>query len=187
MGTAVGATRLPFFFPAAGLYSRGSIDVDVHVTKVSSDMATARAATQPASKPPSLASATYTITELAAEFDITARAIRFYEDVGLLTPTRAGRNRVYTQRDRTRLKLTLRGKRLGLSLQEIKQLVTMYDSPSDKRPQLSAFLGVLSEHRRQLEQQREDIEITLAEIAQHEERCRSLLGQPAAGKRSKAA
>jgi len=139
-------------------------------------MATARAA--PAATPSQPAS--YTITELAAEFDITARAIRFYEDVGLLTPTRAGRNRVYTQRDRTRLKLTLRGKRLGLSLQEIKQLVTMYDSPSDKGPQLNAFLDVLAEHRRQLEQQREDIEITLAEIAQHEERCRNLLGSAAA-------
>ena len=118
---------------------------------------------------------TYTITELATEFDITPRAIRFYEDVGLLTPQRAGRNRVYTQRDRTRLKLTLRGKRLGLSLQEIKQLVTMYDSPSDTAQQLAAFMAVLEAHRRLLEQQREDIEITLAEIAQHEARCRSLL------------
>jgi DNA-binding transcriptional MerR regulator len=118
---------------------------------------------------------TYTITELATEFDITARAIRFYEDVGLLTPQRAGRNRVYTQRDRTRLKLTLRGKRLGLSLQEIKQLVTMYDSPSDTAQQLAAFMAVLEEHRKLLEQQREDIEITLAEIAQHEQRCRALL------------
>jgi DNA-binding transcriptional MerR regulator len=90
----------------------------------------------------------YTITELAQEFDITPRAIRFYEDVGLLTPARAGRNRVYTQRDRTRLKLTLRGKRLGLSLQEIKQLVEMYDSPSDTTQQLTAFLQVLGEHRR---------------------------------------
>ena len=118
----------------------------------------------------------FTITALALEFDITARAIRFYEDVGLLTPGRAGRNRVYTQRDRTRLKLTLRGKRLGLSLQEIKQLVDMYDSPSDTRQQLSAFLAVLGEHRRLLEQQREDIDITLAEIAQHEERCRKVVG-----------
>jgi DNA-binding transcriptional MerR regulator len=125
---------------------------------------------------PRAASRTYTITELAGEFDITARAIRFYEDVGLLTPARAGRNRVYTLRDRTRLKLTLRGKRLGLSLQEIKQLVDLYDSPSDTTPQLQAFLGVLAAHRTQLEQQREDIEITLAEIAQHESRCRSLLG-----------
>lgn len=123
---------------------------------------------------------TFTITELAQEFDITARAIRFYEDVGLLTPERNGRNRVYTQRDRTRLKLTLRGKRLGLSLSEIKQLVEMYDSPSDTAPQLQAFLAVLSEHRQQLEQQREDIEITLAEIAQHEARCRSLLAAAAA-------
>ena len=119
---------------------------------------------------------TFTITELATEFDITARAIRFYEDVGLLAPGRAGRNRVYTQRDRTRLKLTLRGKRLGLSLLEIKQLVDMYDSPSDTKQQLTAFLAVLGEHRRLLEQQREDIEITLAEIAQHEARCRTLLG-----------
>jgi DNA-binding transcriptional MerR regulator len=119
---------------------------------------------------------TYTISELATEFDITARAIRFYEDVGLLTPGRAGRNRVYTQRDRTRLKLTLRGKRLGLSLQEIKQLVDMYDAPSDTAQQLQAFLSVLGEHRSLLEQQREDIDITLAEIAQHEARCRSLLG-----------
>jgi DNA-binding transcriptional MerR regulator len=123
---------------------------------------------------------TYTITELAQEFDITPRAIRFYEDVGLLTPARAGRNRVYTQRDRTRLKLTLRGKRLGLSLSEIKALVDMYDSPSDTTQQLQAFLGVLGEHRRQLEQQREDIEITLAEIAQHEARCRTLLAAPRA-------
>ena len=120
---------------------------------------------------------TYTITELAQEFDVTPRAIRFYEDVGLLTPARAGRNRVYTQRDRTRLKLTLRGKRLGLSLQEIKQLVDMYDSPSDTAQQLQAFLAVLGEHRELLERQREDIEITLAEIAQHEARCRALLGE----------
>lgn len=117
----------------------------------------------------------FTITELAAEFDITPRAIRFYEDMGLLTPARAGRNRVYTQRDRTRLKLTLRGKRLGLSLQEIKQLVDMYDSQSDTAPQLRAFLDVLQQHRRQLQQQLGDIEVTLAEIAQHEERCHALL------------
>ena len=131
-----------------------------------------------ATKPRAAAQA-FTISELAAEFDITSRAIRFYEDVGLLTPGRAGRNRVYTHRDRTRLKLTLRGKRLGLSLQEIKQLVDMYDSPSDTTQQLTAFLGVLGEHRRLLEQQREDIEITLAEISQHEARCKSLLGAPA--------
>ena len=120
---------------------------------------------------------TFTITELAQEFDITPRAIRFYEDVGLMEPARSGRNRVYTHRDRTRLKLTLRGKRLGLSLQEIKQLVDMYESGTDTRPQLEAFMQVLANHRTQLEQQLEDIQVTLAEIEQHELRCRSLLAK----------
>jgi len=133
--------------------------------------------------PTRAANSTFTIAELAEEFDVTPRAIRFYEDVGLLEPGRAGRNRVYTQRDRTRLKLTLRGKRLGLSLSEIKQLVDMYDSEADTAPQLNAFLGVLADHRRQLEQQKEDIQITLAEIGQHEARCRELLA--AARKRTK--
>jgi DNA-binding transcriptional MerR regulator len=140
--------------------------IDVYVNGSQSMLATPRAEPPPAH---------LTITELAQEFEVTPRAIRFYEDVGLLTPSRAGRNRVYSQRDRTRLKLTLRGKRLGLSLQEIKQLVDMYDSPSDTVPQLQAFLGVLAEHRRQLERQREDLELTLVEITQHEARCRVLL------------
>jgi len=122
-------------------------------------------------------SRTFTIGELAAEFDVTARAIRFYEGVGLLTPARSGRNRVYSHRDRTRLKLTLRGKRLGLTLLEIKQLVDLYEAGTDQAPQLRAFLEVLGAHRQALEQQREDIEVTLAEIAQHEERCRRLLGR----------
>ena len=132
----------------------------------------------------------FTITELAAEFDVTPRAIRFYEDVGLLEPGRAGRNRVYSQRERTRLKLTLRGKRLGLSLQEIKQLVDMYDSPSDTAPQLQAFLGVLRNHRTQLELQLEDIRVTLEEITQHEQRCERLLdaaGAPTVSRRKTAA
>ena len=121
---------------------------------------------------------TYTITELAREFDITPRAIRFYEDQGLLAPSRegaGGRNRVYTPRDRTRLKLTLRGKRIGLSLSEIKSLVDMYESPKDTAAQMNRFLGVLSQHRETLEQQREDIEMSLQEIATHEEECQRLL------------
>ena len=118
---------------------------------------------------------TFTITELAQEFDITPRAIRFYEDMGLLEPGRAGRNRVYSQRDRTRLKLTLRGKRLGLSLQDILQLVTMYDGDADTAPQLQAFLGVLRAHRQTLERKRDDIRETLDEIDQHEARCQQLL------------
>ena len=139
------------------------------------------------SKDPGREGSTFTITELAQEFDITPRAIRFYEDVGLLTPAREGRNRVYSQRDRTRLKLTLRGKRLGLSLQEVKQLVEMYDSPSDTAPQLQAFLAVLQAHRSLLEQQLEDIEVTLGEIAQHEERCRRLLAEAARRRPARAA
>ena len=118
---------------------------------------------------------TYTISELAREFEITPRAIRFYEDSGLLEPTRAGRNRIYSQRDRTRLKLTLRGKRLGLSLQEIRGLVTMYDSESDTAPQLQAFLAVLAAHRRQLALQLDDIRVTLDELTLHEGRCQQLL------------
>ncbi len=121
------------------------------------------------------ASRTFTIAELADEFDVTPRAIRFYEDVGLLEPSRAGRNRVYSQRDRTRLKLTLRGKRLGLTLSEILQLVRMYDSEADTAPQLNAFLEVLQAHRAQLEQQLEDIRVMLGEIGQHEQRCKRLL------------
>jgi DNA-binding transcriptional MerR regulator len=128
---------------------------------------------------------TYTITELAREFDITARAIRFYEDQGLLSPSRegtGGRNRVYTPRDRTRLKLTLRGKRLGLALSEIKSLVDMYESPKDTSAQMHRFLGVLAQHRQTLEQQREDIAMALAEITTHEEECRRMLAciEPAA-------
>lgn len=121
---------------------------------------------------------TYTITELAREFDITPRAIRFYEDQGLLSPQRTGTNghmRIYTARERTRLKLTLRGKRLGLSLSEIKGLVDMYESSSDSVPQIKRFLVVLARHRETLERQREDIEVTLAEIALHEQECRRVL------------
>jgi DNA-binding transcriptional MerR regulator len=121
---------------------------------------------------------TYTITELAQEFDITPRAIRFYEDQGLLSPKRegaGGRIRVYSARERTRLKLTLRGKRLGFSQSEIKNLVDMYESPMDTTAQLKRFQAVLARHRETLERQREDLEVTLAEIAAHEDECRRLL------------
>ena len=127
---------------------------------------------------------TYTITELAREFDITPRAIRFYEDQGLLTPKRegtGGRTRVYSARERTRLKLTLRGKRLGLTLSEIKSLVDMYESPKDSAAQLNRFLLVLARHREMLEQQREDLEVTLAEIEAHEAQCRRMLEGGEAG------
>lgn len=121
---------------------------------------------------------TYTITELAREFEITARAIRFYEDQGLLCPQReGGRNRIYSARDRTRLKLTLRGKRLGFSLAEIKGLVDMYETPKDTRVQMQSFLAALASHKAKLEQQRYDIELTLSEISLYEEQCQRMLAQ----------
>jgi DNA-binding transcriptional MerR regulator len=120
-------------------------------------------------------SSTFTIGELAREFDLTTRAIRFYEDCGLLSPQRRGRNRVYTLRDRTRLKLTLRGKRLGLTLAEVKELVDMYESPRDTQAQLKKFLNVLGAHRAQLEQQRADLDVTIDEVRAHEKEARRLL------------
>ena len=118
---------------------------------------------------------TYTITDLAQEFGLTTRAIRFYEDHGLLSPQRQGRNRVYSNRDRVRLKLTLRGKRLGLSLSEIGELLDMYDAAKDEKAQLNRFLEVLGKRRAALEQQREDIAAVLGEIAQLERQCRDRL------------
>jgi DNA-binding transcriptional MerR regulator len=104
------------------------------------------------------------------------RAIRFYEDCGLLEPARSGRNRVYSARDRTRLRLTLRGKRLGLKLAEVKELVDMYETRRDTGPQLRRFLGVLARHRAQLEQRLGDLQATLAEVTAQEEEARRLLG-----------
>jgi DNA-binding transcriptional MerR regulator len=120
----------------------------------------------------------FSISDLAKEFDLTTRAIRFYEDMGLLEPERSGpggRNRVYSSRDRTRLKLTLRAKRLGLSLTEAKELIDMYDSPRDTGPQLKKFLVVLAEHRQQLESQLADLHATLEEVKTHEKDARTLL------------
>lgn len=123
---------------------------------------------------------TYTISDLAREFDLTTRAIRFYEDMGLLQPQRegpGGRNRVYSSRDRTRLKLTLRAKRLGLSLSEAKDIIDTYDSPRDTGPQLRKFLDVLAAHRRQLEDQQADLQANLDEVKTHEKEARALLAR----------
>ena len=122
----------------------------------------------------------YSISDLAHEFELTPRAMRFYEDMGLLQPERSGpggRVRVYSSRDRTRLRLTLRAKRLGLSLTEAKELIDMYDSPRDTGPQLRKFLQVLTGHRAQLEAQRAELDATLAEIGDHEKEARSLLAR----------
>ena len=117
---------------------------------------------------------TYTITELARDFELTPRAIRYYEDQGLIAPQRAGVQRVYGKRDRTRLKLTLRGKRLGLSLAEIRELIDMYDT-APETTQLARLIEVLAERRARLEQQREDIEAVLSEIDVIEQQCRGAL------------
>ena len=123
---------------------------------------------------------TFTISDLAREFDLTTRAIRFYEDMGLLQPERSGpggRNRVYSARDRTRLKLTLRAKRLGLSLTEAKDIIDMYDSPRDTGPQLRKFLTILAQHRQQLEEQMAELQANLDEVRTHEREARALLAR----------
>jgi DNA-binding transcriptional MerR regulator len=109
-------------------------------------------------------------------FDVTPRALRFYYAEGLLAPRRDGQRRIYTPRERTRLKLTLRGKRLGLTLSEIRDLIDMYEPGHDERPQLERFLAVLETHKAALERQREDIAAQLAEIAAFEKRVRKQLG-----------
>lgn len=125
-------------------------------------------------------STTYTISDLAREFDLTTRAMRFYEDMGLLQPERSGpggRNRIYSARDRTRLKLTLRAKRLGLSLTEAREIIDMYDSPRDTGPQLRKFLAVLAQHRKELEEQMADLQANLDEVKEHEKEARALLAR----------
>jgi DNA-binding transcriptional MerR regulator len=127
-----------------------------------------------------MSQSTFTITELSREFDVTPRTIRYYEDQGLLFPRREGLQRVYTKRDRTRLKLALRGKRLGLSLAEIKDVIDMYDTARDEEGQLVKFLAALQQRRAALQQQREDIEALLAEINGFEQQCQDILASEAA-------
>src|SRR3569832_816607 len=134
-----------------------------------------------------MATQTYTISDLAKEFDLTTRAMRFYEDMGLLQPQRTGpggRNRVYTPRDRTRLKLTLRAKRLGLSLNEAKEIIDMYASPRDTGPQLRKFLSILATHRKQLEEQMADLQAQLDEVKTHEKETRALLAKTEKGRQA---
>jgi len=126
-------------------------------------------------------SVTYSISDLAREFALTTRAIRFYEDEGLLAPRRSGRSRIYGERERVRIKLILRGKRLGLSLSEIRELLDLYEATRSERPQLLKFLQVLAERRAMLKQQQEDIAIVLSEIDSLERQCRKRLRSGANG------
>jgi DNA-binding transcriptional MerR regulator len=123
------------------------------------------------------------IGDLAREFDVTPRAIRFYEDEGLLAPRREGSRRVYSKRDTVRLKLILRGKRLGFSLAEVREMLELYDSAPDERPQLEKFVAALAARREQLERQREEIDEALGEIRGFERQSKKLLNSRSARRR----
>lgn len=120
---------------------------------------------------------TYSISELAKEFDITTRSIRFYEDQGLLSPTRAGQTRIYSKRDRVRLKLILRGKRLGFSLSETGQLFELYDADKSSVTQLNTMLKLIEHKKSELQQQLDDIKVVLMELVTVEKRCRETLAE----------
>jgi len=116
---------------------------------------------------------TWTIAEVAEEFGVTHRTVRHYEELGLITPERRGTTRVYHRRDRTRLALILRGKRLGFPLEEIRTIIDLYDVPRGRRSQLEYVLGQIDERRTDLEQRRRDLDAALAELTEFERRCRT--------------
>ncbi len=123
------------------------------------------------------ASITYAIGELAKEFDITTRSIRFYEDQGLISPTRRGQTRIYSQRDKVRLKLILRGKRLGFSLAETGRLFELYDVDKTSATQLKTIMELIAEKKNDLSQQLEDIKIVLMELSNLEKSCLDTLSK----------
>lgn len=119
----------------------------------------------------------FSISDLAKEFDITPRAIRFYEDQGLLMPARKGRRRVYRERDRVRLKLVLRGKRLGFALSEVKEMFDLYDTSPGESGQLQFLVDKIRRRREMLEQQRKDIDAVLHEMESVERRAQGVLDE----------
>ena len=119
---------------------------------------------------------TWNIAELAKEYDVTTRTIRFYEDKGLISPERVGQRRVYHPRDRVRLQLIMRGKRLGFSLDEIQKMIDLYDGDPTEAAQLKLFIEKLRERRELLERQRDDIDTVIFEIREREQQCKKLLG-----------
>lgn len=123
----------------------------------------------------SMTGVTYSISELAKEFEVTPRAIRFYEDQGLLSPGRKGRRRIYGERDRVRLRLILRGKRLGFALSEVKEMFDLYDTSPGEEGQLQYLLDRIQQRRVLLEQQQKDIEAVLGEMKGVEKRCQKAL------------
>ena len=119
--------------------------------------------------------ANYSISELSKEFDITTRSIRFYEDQGLLMPARKGQTRIYNQRDRVRLKLILRGKRLGFSLAETGRLFELYDADKSSAKQLTSIMDLIAKKKSDLKQQLDDINAVLIELNDLEDNCQKIL------------
>ncbi|ANY87377.1 MULTISPECIES: MerR family transcriptional regulator [Pseudomonas] len=122
-----------------------------------------------------MSSQTYSISDLSRELDITTRAIRFYEEQGLLSPERRGLERIYSARDKVTLKLILRGKRIGFSLAECRELIELYDPSGGNLKQLNSMLGKIAERRAQLEQQMLDIQQMHLELDTAQERCEQAL------------
>jgi DNA-binding transcriptional MerR regulator len=120
---------------------------------------------------------TWTIAEIADEFGVTHRTVRHYEDLGLISPERQGTRRIYHRRDRTRLNLILRGKRLGFPLEEIRTIVDLFDAPRGRRAQLEYVLGQIDERRADLEQRLRDAQDALRELGEFERRCRADLSK----------
>ncbi len=125
----------------------------------------------------------YTISELAKEFDVTTRTIRFYEEKGLISPLREGQKRVYTPADRVRIKLILRGKRLGMSLQESAELIDLYDPEHNNTEQLHRLIDKLSERRAVLRQQQQDIAAMLERLDEVQSLCEQALAEEHRGAR----
>jgi DNA-binding transcriptional MerR regulator len=120
----------------------------------------------------------HSISDLSQEFDITTRTLRFYEEKGLLSPERQGQNRIYSAADRARLKLILRGKRLGLTLEESSGIIAMYDPQTNNKKQLQTLIHKIREKRHQLEQQQKDLDLMILDLNDSEERCLITLGTP---------
>ena len=126
---------------------------------------------------------TYSISELASEFKLTSRTLRLYEEEGLLSPERAGTRRIYHERERVRLRLVLRGKRLGWSLSEIRELIDLYDSSHGEEAQLERMIEKLDERREMLQVQKQDVELALIELEQIANNAQTALDSIQAGQR----
>ena len=120
---------------------------------------------------------TYSISDLAREFGITTRTIRFYEEKGYLSPKREGTRRIYSSPDRTSLRLILRGKRLGLTLDETADMIKMYGSPRGNQKQLEKFIVRIDEKRTELEQKQRDLEFMLTDLQSVEDKCHDALAE----------